>query len=128
MTAEAAGIASAAAAVTNSTPSATNCPISRPTDAPSTPRSTVSRFRLSALTNSRLATFTYAMSSSRPAPLDKTSRVGRMSPVMASRSGTNRALRPLLVSGYSFSSRAAIAFVSDVAASSETPSCSRPNP
>ena len=128
MAAEAAGIPRATATATSSTPSVTNCRISRPTEAPSTPRSTVSRFRLSALTSSRLPTFTYAISNSKPAPLDKTRRVGRISPTTASRNGTSRALRPLLDSGYSFSSRAAIAFVSDMAASSEKPSCSRPNP
>ena len=74
----------------SSKPSVTNCRTKRAGVAPRAPRTAVSRLRLSARTSIRLATFTQAISSSRPAPSTITSRDsacggGRLHPVALAR-------------------------------------------
>ena len=72
-------------------PSVMNCRTSRRGDAPNAPRTAISRLRLSERTSNRLATFTQAISSSRPAPLSTVRRIGRMSPTITSVNGSMKA-------------------------------------
>ena len=119
---------STAAAATNKNPSVTNCRINRDGDAPSAVRTAISRRRVSERTSTRLATLIVAMISSSAAPASSTSKIGRTSPTITSLSGLNAAPCPRLLSGYSFSSCAAIAFTSASAIANVTPSFSRPSP
>ena len=112
----------------SSMPSVMNCRTSRRGDAPSAPRTAISRLRVSDRTSSRLATFTLAISSSNAAPHNSTSSIGRMSPTITSVSGIRNAAWSRFESGYCFSSCLAIASMSSIAASNVTPSLSRAMP
>jgi len=73
-------------------------------EAPSAPRTAISRRRPSALTSTRPATFTAAMSSSSAAPPVSVSRIGRTRPTMTSLSSTTTLAWPRFESGYNCSS------------------------
>ncbi len=94
---------------TSTRPSVKNCAASRTGEAPSAPRTAISRLRLSERTNSKLDTFTHAISSSNPAPPSSASRIGRMSPTNGSDSEITLAPWPRFESGYCLSSCFAIA-------------------
>ena len=112
----------------SASPSVVNCRISRMRDAPSAPRTAISRLRLSDRTSNRLDTFTQAITSSNPAPPRSAKKIGRTSFTNTSESGFTQAPWPRLSSGYWISNCRAIAFMSAKAASTVTPSLSRPMP
>ena len=106
--------------------SVSSCRSMRRRFAPSAVRIAISFCRLVALARSRLATFAQAISKTRLTAAIKTISAGRMSPVTCSCNGITCDSMPPLTSGYSLSSRLAIAFISTCACSAATPGFKRP--
>jgi len=93
-------------------PSTANCRKRRIFEAPSAPRTAISRLPLSARTSSKLETFTNPMRQRSPAPLSSATSVGRTSPRITSVSGSSVAVRSRLYCGYSAAISRAIALTS----------------
>ena len=108
--------------------SMTNCRVRRAKDAPSAPRTAISRRRISARTSSRLAMLTQAMSNRTTEPASRIRRMGRISPVMESLKGMTSAPCPWLDCGYCFCSWEAIVLVLASAVETATPSLRRARP
>ena len=98
----------------------------RPREAPSDERTAISRRRDTPRASSRLATFTHAMSSTRPTAPNSNSSAGRTFPVICPCSGTTRALQPVSNAGNLAVRVAAIWVISPCAWASETPGARRP--
>ena len=97
--------------------------ISRARVAPTAARMAISRSRTVARASSRLATFTHAISSTKPTAPARISRVGRALPTRSSCSGLSW-MRQFLSSGYCASRLPAMTFISACACSSVTPGLS----
>ena len=97
-----------------------NCLTIRPRPAPSAVRTAISRVRVVALPRSSVAVLAHAISSTTPTTPHRRYSVRRTSPTSSSCRRTAVTPRPLLLSGYCCSRRAAIVVSSACACSSET--------
>ena len=106
--------------------SVSSCRTSLERPAPSAVRMAISDPRAAARARSRLATFAHAISSTKPTAPSRSSIALRMSPTVASRSGTAVNPRFALSSRYAAASCAPIASISALTLAAATPGLTRP--